>query len=308
MTDQAARREARGGHSDGNSHCGIPARGLCCTRVRGGWHQGGRGQDHRDAHDTRRSAGLRGSRRVPASPVHSPHPGRSGQREAQDPRRAGGSGDGADPWRQRHGASRHALCHGEGDRESEGRGRRLGRRQVEQPCGSGFALCLHAARSRHDRALPRGGKRQPFAAMGRARHAAFHQPDRRRGAGRGGAADRARHGDHGRRLRQGEDQGAARGDDAGGLDDGPAGPAADRSQARARGFPAAHRRLQGLRPRAHFRAARGDVERRRDGPGRGGLQRGRHDPHQHGSRHRRDRRRCLSAGGRVQAQRRRARP
>ena len=96
-------------------------------------------------------------------------------------------------------------------------------------------------------------------------------------AGRRRAADRARHGDHRRRLRQGQGQGAARRDDARGLDDRPPGPAADRPEARGRRLPAADRRLQGLRPGADRRPARRHAERRGDGPRRGRLQRRRHD-------------------------------
>ncbi len=83
---------------------------------------------------------------------------------------------------------------------------------------------------------------------------------------------RARHGDDGRRLRQGEDQGAARRDHAGGLDDRPRRQAADRSEARRRRHAAAARRhggrLQRLRPCDDHRPARGHARRRRDGPRR----------------------------------------
>ena len=58
------------------------------------------------------------------------------------------------------------------------------------------------------------------------------------------------------RLRQGAAQGAARRGDAGRLDDRQAGQAADRSQARRRGPPAADRRVQGLCAGADDRPAR----------------------------------------------------
>ena len=151
----------------------------------------------------------------------------------------------------------------------------------EQPRRAGLALRAHAARARHDRPLLRGGQRQPPAAVGRARHAALHQPDRGRDSRGRGAAGRARHGDDGRGVRQGEDQGAARRDDAGRLDDGSRGQAAHRSAARRRGLPAADRRLQGLRPCARRRASRRHAERCRDGQGRDGFQRRRRSAHQH---------------------------
>ena len=50
----------------------------------------------------------------------------------------------------------------------------------------------------------------------------------------------------------------------------------------------------------------GHAERRGDGPGRGGLQRRRHDAHQHRARHRRDQRGGVPAGRGIQEERGRA--
>ena len=55
----------------------------------------------------------------------------------------------------------------------------LGRCARQQPRRAGVAVRAHADRARHDRAVLRGGQRQPPAAVGRHRDAAVDQPDRR---------------------------------------------------------------------------------------------------------------------------------
>ena len=152
------------------------------------------------------------------------------------------------------------------DREGAHRGRRLGRRAHGATTPGPASLYARMPLAHDMIGL--------YFAVGNANHLppwggldmllstnpiAVAMPARRR------AADRARHGDHRRRLRQGEGQGAARRDDARGLDDRPRGPAAHRSEARRRRLPAADRRLQGLRPGADLRPARRHAERRGDG-------------------------------------------
>ena len=76
---------------------------------------------------------------------------------------------GSDRRRQRHGPSgdetRRRAC----DREGQGHRHRLGRRAHEQSRRPGLALCHHAARPRHDRALFRRRQQQSSAALGRQR-------------------------------------------------------------------------------------------------------------------------------------------
>ena len=107
---------------------------------------------------------------------------------------------------------------------------RLGRHPQRQPRRRRRGLCGDAARARHDRALFRSRQRQPPAALGRDRYVVVNKSDRGRGAGVGRAAAGARHGDHGRRLRQGQGRGAARQNHARGLDDRPRGETVDRPE------------------------------------------------------------------------------
>ena len=172
-------------------------------------------------HGRSRFARQRYPRRDPPPALSAPAESRRRQSASEYPHRAGEAGDRAGRRRQWHGSSGHALCRHDRDREGQACGRRLGGRAHEQPCGSGRALRHDAARPRHDRALSRGRQQQPSAALGLDRESARHQSHRHRDSGRGGAADRARHGADGGGLRQGPPQDAAWRGDAGRLDDRP---------------------------------------------------------------------------------------
>ena len=151
----------------------------------------------------------------------------------------------------------HLVMQRRRDRHRQGarRRHRLGRRAAQQPRRAGLAVCAHGAAARHDRPLFRGRQRQPPAALGRPRHAAVDQPDRGRRCRPGRSRRwcstwRPRSPPTARSRPRRSAASHARG-----LDDRPAGPAADRPEARRRGLPAADRRLQGLRPGADRRPA-----------------------------------------------------
>ena len=111
-------------------------------------------------------------------------------------------------WRQRDGTSGDVARGRDGNFHRARDGRVVGRRAALQSCGSGRALCRDAGRAGHDRHLCGGREREPHGGVGRRRSAARHQSaGDRRAVGRG--ADGARHGDHGRVVRHGEELRAA---------------------------------------------------------------------------------------------------
>ncbi len=192
------------------AHCRRPARRLHRPRFDRGGPAGGGCGNRRRAHGRGRFARQRYPWRDPAAALCAPHPLRRRQCQAEYPRHQRPAVGGAHRRRQCHGPPGDAPRHASRHRKGQGDRHRLGRRAHEQSRRPGGALRHLAAAPRHDRALFRRGQQQPFAAVGRQREPARHQPDGGRGAGAGRARHRARHGADRCRLRQGAAQGAAR--------------------------------------------------------------------------------------------------
>ena len=227
--------------------------------------------------DAGRHQRLRRSRRVPSAAIHPPHQGRRGQRQAGYPRRARG----CRAWRWCNGDNGmgHLVMKfrgRNGDREGEDRGRGLGRRALEQSRRSGLAvrsmplehdmIGLYMAVGSANHLPPWGGldmllSTNPIAvAVPTGEEPAIVLDMATTVAAYGKVKTKAQRGEM---MPEGWMMDRA-------------GQSADRSEARERRLPAADRRLQGLRPRADHRHARGQPERRGDGQGRGRFQQRRH--------------------------------